>query len=192
MNTHIFHNVTTKTCSLQVLSQVSLLVICILLGLSQNSDHSGKHIQAQFQSEELKDFLLLEDEVYLPSEERYEAYLDIFVRNADLSQPLLQSKDNALPKVEFQALQDCLRDHPMRFHNVNDDNTFNGTRGFLLSFNEQGIENMTNSEMFGCLSPYFEKFRLPNTNAWVLNMVWADVPDFERELTIQRHTDDGE
>lgn len=133
----------------------------------------------------------LEDEAKEDNNIPYEAYIDIFVRNADLDQPLLQQMDSAMPEDEFVGLQDCLRDHPMRHWNVNDDNTFQGTKGFLLSFSEKGIENFLEAPQFNCLESYFKRHRLPNTNAWVLNMVWAEIPDYTRELAIRRHTDDG-
>lgn len=137
------------------------------------------------------DFDPLQDEAKEEDEIPYEAYIDIFVRNADPDQPLLQHMDNAMPHDEFLALQDCLRDHPMRHWNVNDDNTFQGTKGFLLSFSEKGIEKFLETTQFNCLESYFRRHRLPNANAWVLNMVWAEIPDYTRELAIRRHTDDG-
>lgn len=137
------------------------------------------------------DFDALADEANDDDMMPYEAYIDVFVRNADLDQPLLQHMDNAMPKDEFTALQDCLRDHPMRHWNVNDENTFQGTKGFLLSFSEKGIDKFLKEDQFNCLESYFRRHRLPNTNAWVLNMVWAEIPDYTRELAIRRHTDDG-
>ncbi|CAN8068305.1 unnamed protein product [Agarophyton chilense] len=172
------------------LLQVSVVFICVFIALSQRKAPRSKFSDDSF-SNESSDFDSLAEEIYPESEAGFEAYLDIFVRNANLNQPLLQAKDHAMPTNEFRHLQECLREHPMRFHNVNDDNTFNGTRGFLLSFNERGIAEMESSEMFTCLKEYFRRYRLPDTNGWVLNMVWADIPDFKKELTIQRHTDDA-
>lgn len=180
-----------RNISLQCCLSCVVACLSLFIALSQTLKPNPAELSTAYISDELISFDALSEEVYPESQVRYEAYLNIFVRNADLDQPLLQSKENALPTHEFKHLQDCLRDHPMRHHNVNDDTTFNGTRGFLLSFNENGIEKMEKHDMFSCLKSYFRRYRLPNTNAWVLNMVWADIPDYERELTIQRHTDDG-
>lgn len=131
------------------------------------------------------------EEVYSGADVPYEAFIDVFVRNANLSQPLLQFQDNAMPDNEFQDLQECLREHPMRHSNVNDGDTFKGTRGFLLSYNKAGIDKFASNPSFSCLEPYFRRHVRPDADAWVLNMVWADIPDYRKELAIQRHTDDG-
>lgn len=120
----------------------------------------------------------------------WEAELDIFVRNADPNQPLLQAMDGAMPKEEFDALQDCLRDHPMRNHNVNSGDTFAGTTGFLLSFTEKGEQRFRDNAEFNCLESYFDRYKVTGSNGWVLNMVWAEVTDYTRELAIKLHTDD--
>lgn len=99
----------------------------------------------------------------------------------------MQYMDNAVTDKEFADLQECLRDHPMRHSNVNADDTFEGTRGFIVSFNEAGIEKVAKHEHFKCLMPYFHRHRLPITNAWILNMVWADVPAYNKEFAIERH-----
>lgn len=134
---------------------------------------------------------LLNDEANLEREIPWEATVDIFVRNADNHQPLLQAFDKAMTDEEFSSLQDCLRDHPMRHDNVNSDTTFAGTTGFLLSFKEKGLDRLRNHTAFSCLLPYYHRYKLTNTNAWVLNMVWAEVTDYTRELAIKLHTDDG-
>lgn len=133
----------------------------------------------------------LNDQASVENEIPWEATVDIFVRNADINQPLLQAFDKAMTDEEFTSLQDCLRDHPMRHDNVNSDTTFAGTTGFLLSFKENGLERLRNHTAFSCLLPYYQRYKLTNTNAWVLNMVWADVTDFKREFAIKLHTDDG-
>lgn len=120
----------------------------------------------------------------------WEAELDIFVRNADANQPLLQAMDGAMPAEEFQALQDCLRDHPMRKHNVNSGDTFAGTTGFLLSFTSKGEQRFRDNADFNCLESYLDRYKVTGTNGWVLNMVWAEVTDYTRELAIKLHTDD--
>lgn len=100
---------------------------------------------------------------------------------------MLQYLDNALPDEEFKIVQECLIDHPMRHSNVNSEEAFGGTRGFVVSFNEAGIKDLENHKLFSCLSPYFQRHRLPNCNAWILNMVWAEVPAYDKEFAISRH-----
>lgn len=113
--------------------------------------------------------------------------LKLLIRNANQSQPVLQHLDNALTEEEFQSVQECLIDHPMRHSNVNSDEAFGNTRGFVVSFNEEGITDLENHDLFKCLSPYFQRHRLPNCNAWILNMVWANVPAYDKEFAISRH-----
>lgn len=178
-----------------------VVVFCVSISFLANipflsHDHSVTKFSPTSSHDDLdiladEDLDILTDEASEDNPIPYEAYIDIFVRNADLSQPLLQSVDKTLPEIEFKKLQACLRDHPMRHSNVNDDTTFTGTKGFLVSFNAAGINNFTRNPSFSCLETYFRTQRLPNTNAWVLNMVWAEIPDYTRELTIKRHTDDG-
>lgn len=116
---------------------------------------------------------------------------DLLVRNANRSQPILQYMDNALPDDEFLALQVCMREHPMRHSNANDGKTFAGTKGFVLSFNEDGIEELERNGLFKCMAPFFHRHRVPVANAWVLNMVWADVTAYDRSFAIERHTDNA-
>lgn len=163
-----------------------LSFVVLLVAVSTKSDKSGS---LEYDDDELYD--PLNEQTYPEIQAPYEAFIDIFVRVADPNQPLLQKIDGAMPRKEFDDLQRCLRDHPMRHFNVNDDDTFKGTRGFLLSFSEKGIDNMRADPRFSCLQTYFDRHRLPGANAWVLNMVWADIPDYTRELAIQRHTDDA-
>lgn len=113
--------------------------------------------------------------------------MKLLIRNANKSQPVLQYLDNALTEEEFKTVQDCLIDHPMRHSNVNSAEAFGNTRGFVVSFNEKGIVDLEKHELFKCLSPYFQRHRLPNCNAWILNMVWANVPSYDKELAIERH-----
>lgn len=116
---------------------------------------------------------------------------DFEIRNANQSQPLLQTMHSAMPDDEFKGIQDCLRNHPMQHSNVNDDHTFKGTRGFVVSFTYDGVYNLMNHPHFACLEPYFRRHLISDTNAFVLNMVWADVPDYSRELSIEPHVDNG-
>lgn len=92
-----------------------------------------------------------------------------------------------MPDGEFADLQKCLRDHPMRHSNVNNEATFGATKGFIVSFNEEGISEVAQHPHFACLMPYFQRHRLPVANAWILNMVWAEVPKYDREFAIERH-----
>lgn len=83
--------------------------------------------------------------------------------------------DNAMPDDEFADLQKCLRDHPMRHSNVNNEATFGATKGFIVSFSEEGIQELEKDKNFACLVPYFQRHRLPVANAWILNMVWGEL-----------------
>eukprot|EP00173_Palmaria_palmata_P002366 Plantae.Rhodophyta-Palmaria_palmata.ctg2507.p1 GENE.Plantae.Rhodophyta-Palmaria_palmata.ctg2507~~Plantae.Rhodophyta-Palmaria_palmata.ctg2507.p1 ORF type:complete len:229 (-),score=47.72 Plantae.Rhodophyta-Palmaria_palmata.ctg2507:359-976(-) len=82
-------------------------------------------------------------------------------------------------------------DHPMRHSNANNDVTFSGTKGFVLSFNVEGIKTLDKHDLFNCMSPFFHRQRMPIANAWVLNMVWADVTNYTKKYAIERHTDNA-
>lgn len=165
-----------------------LVLSCAYVAADVTETLKQNDFEASF---EVKYHDLLNDEASTDNEVPWEATIDIFIRNADLNQPLLQAFDNAMTDDEFSSLQNCLRDHPMRHNNVNSDETFAGTTGFLISYKEKGLDRLRNNTSFNCLLPYYERYKLTNTNAWVLNMVWAEVTDYSREFAIKLHTDDG-
>jgi hypothetical protein len=80
-----------------------------------------------------------------------------------------------------------MRDHPMRHSNVNSDYTFGKTKGFIVSFNARGINRVAQHKHFKCMMPFFNRHRLPVSNAWILNMVWAEMSDYNKEFAIERH-----
>lgn len=168
---------------------VSIYIVSAEISESQRINHHPPEGRGAHLSND--NFDVLGDEARPTSRIPWEAKQHIYVRNPDFNQPLLQAMDNAMNESEFRSLQECLRDHPMRHHNVNADDTFSGTTGFLLSFNDKGIERFRNHPSFTCLQPYFDRYRLSNTNGWVLNMVWAEVSGYKSEYAIQLHTDDG-
>lgn len=129
--------------------------------------------------------------MFLSFSDPHNGDMDLLIRNANRSQPILQYIDNAMPEDEFATLQRCMIGHPMRTGNANHGDTFKGTKGFVLSFNEEGIKKLETEDLFKCMTSFFHRHRLPIANAWVLNMVWADVTDYNRKFAIERHTDNA-
>jgi len=91
------------------------------------------------------------------------------------TQPLVDIKDDFMNAVEFKDLRECLDDHPLVLGNELCESNFKGTRGFVVKFSEAGISQFRSNKYFECLAPYFDAARLPETNAFVMNLLICEV-----------------
>lgn len=96
-----------------------------------------------------------------------------FMQTCTADQPLVDIQDDFLPKTTFAELRDCLANHPLS--NELDDNNFNGTHGFVINFSAEGVPDFREHRHFACLVPYFNTVRLPQSNAFVVNLLTCEL-----------------
>lgn len=100
-------------------------------------------------------------------------------------QPLVREVKSAMPPDVFAAMQACLSDHPLTGGAVLGQNAFRKTRGFVIAFNREGLEEFRNDVRFECLHPYFERAALEEANAWVLNLLICHEPTYSSDVVVR-------
>jgi len=100
-------------------------------------------------------------------------------------QPLVREVKSAMPPETFAQMQACLADHPLTGGAVLGQNAFRKTRGFVIAFNREGIEEFQNDVRFECLRPYFERAALEEANAWVLNLLICHEPSYSSDVVVR-------
>ncbi len=109
-----------------------------------------------------------------------------YMMSNNAEQPLVQVEDNYMEQAVFQLLKSCLSDHPLVAGNDLDGMNFKGTRGFVVKFSEEGVSDFQSNRNFTCLVPYFERARLPNANAFVMNLLICELASGNK---MQRRSD---
>eukprot|EP00277_Geminigera_cryophila_P006429 CAMPEP_0179429904 /NCGR_PEP_ID=MMETSP0799-20121207/15168_1 /TAXON_ID=46947 /ORGANISM="Geminigera cryophila, Strain CCMP2564" /LENGTH=215 /DNA_ID=CAMNT_0021206049 /DNA_START=246 /DNA_END=893 /DNA_ORIENTATION=- len=90
----------------------------------------------------------------------------------------------------FADMQECLANHPLTGGAVLGQTAFAKTRGFVIAFNREGIEQFKHDVRFECLYPYFERAVLEEANAWVLNLLICHEPTYASDVVVRLHLDD--
>jgi hypothetical protein len=109
-------------------------------------------------------------------------------------QPLATVTDNFLTFSEYAAVKRCALEHPkLRVRGGLNDAGFSKTRGFVVKFNLEGVDNFQTSPDYACFAPVFEKLRLPEANAFVMNVLLCELGDYDQynadELSVGMHLD---
>lgn len=109
-------------------------------------------------------------------------------------QPLATVTDNFLTFSEYAAVKRCALEHPkLRVRSGLNDGGFSKTRGFVVKFNLEGVEKFQTSPDYACFAPVFEKLRLPEANAFVMNVLLCELGDYDQynadELSVGMHLD---
>lgn len=99
----------------------------------------------------------------------------MYMMSCTEDQPLVNVTDNFMSSDTFQALSECINEHPLVLGNELCDSNFKGTRGFVVKFSEQGIPEFRSNKYFECLTPYFDAARLPHANAFVMNLLICEL-----------------
>lgn len=110
-------------------------------------------------------------------------------------QPLVERRENVLDDETFEKVQACLIGHPMIKKNHLNPDGFNGTRGFVINFSSEGVDQFLNEDTFNCgdfhpLRPFFEAVRHPETNGFVMNVLVCDKPTTKDTMSVKDHVDD--
>ena len=100
-------------------------------------------------------------------------------------QPLVREVKFAMPPDVFATMQACLSDHPLTGGAVLGQNAFRKTRGFVIAFNREGLDEFRNDVRFECLHPYFERAALEEANAWVLNLLICHEPSYSSDVVVR-------
>lgn len=103
-------------------------------------------------------------------------------------QLLVQIEDDYMGEESFRELSECLRDHPLVVGNDLDGQNFKGTRGFVVKFSEEGIDDFRENRNFTCLAPYFDRARLPRASAFVMNLLICELASGNQAQASQRGT----
>ena len=109
-------------------------------------------------------------------------------------QPLATVTDNFLTFSEYAAVKRCALEHPkLRVRGGLNDAGFSKTRGFVVKFNLEGVDKFQTSPDYACFAPVFEKLRLPEANAFVMNVLLCELGDYDQynadELSVGMHLD---
>jgi hypothetical protein len=95
-------------------------------------------------------------------------------------QELVVRRDAHLSEEAFAALRRCALDHPkLRVKGELNDASFGKTRGFVVKFNEEGIERFRSHPDYACFVDVFDGLREPLTNAFVMNVLLCDLGDYD-------------
>ncbi len=110
-------------------------------------------------------------------------------------QELVVRREAHLSAEAFAALQKCALDHPkLRVEGSLNDSSFGKTRGFVVKFNEDGIERFRKNPDYACFVDVFDGLREPLTNAFVMNVLLCDLGDYDaydaKEMSVDLHLDD--
>ena len=102
--------------------------------------------------------------------------------------------DNFLTFSEYAAVKRCALEHPkLRVRGGLNDAGFSKTRGFVVKFNLEGVDKFQTSPDYACFAPVFEKLRLPEANAFVMNVLLCELGDYDQynadELSVGMHLD---
>lgn len=109
-------------------------------------------------------------------------------------QPLTVRKDNFLSFTEYAKLKECALGHPkLRVKGGLNDAGFSKTRGFVVKFNLEGEEKFRSHEDYQCFADVFDKLRLPDANAFVMNILLCELGEYDEynadELSVGLHLD---
>ena len=102
--------------------------------------------------------------------------------------------DNFLTFSEYAAVKRCALEHPkLRVRGGLNDAGFSKTRGFVVKFNLEGVDKFQTPRLPACFAPVFEKLRLPEANAFVMNVLLCELGDYDQynadELSVGMHLD---
>lgn len=100
-------------------------------------------------------------------------------------QPLVREVKSAMPPDVFAEMQACLSNHPLTGGPVLGQNAFGKTRGFVIAFNREGLEEFRHDVRFECLHPYFERAALQEANAWVMNLLVCHQPSYSSDVVVR-------
>lgn len=111
-----------------------------------------------------------------------------------LDQPLTVRKDNFLSFTEYAKLKECALGHPkLRVKGGLNDAGFSKTRGFVVKFNLEGEEKFRSHGDYQCFVDVFDKLRLPDANAFVMNILLCELGEYDEynadELSVGLHLD---
>lgn len=109
-------------------------------------------------------------------------------------QPLTVRKDNFLSFTEYAKLKECALGHPkLRVQGGLNDAGFAKTRGFVVKFNLEGEDKFRSHEDYQCFAGVFDKLRLPDANAFVMNILLCELGEYDEynvdELSVGLHLD---
>ena len=108
--------------------------------------------------------------------------------------PLTTTRDAYLSPWKFEALKQCALTHPkLRVKGGLNDNGFSKTRGFVVKFNTEGVDEFKAKEEYACFRDVFDDIRLPDANAFVMNILLCELGDYDQynadELSVGLHLD---
>lgn len=96
-------------------------------------------------------------------------------RSNDPADPLvLEETPGYLAPEELSALKAGLKDHEMmltELESLSSQVAFRATRGFIVRFNNDGVDRFRGDARYGPLVPLFERLRSPEANAFVMNVL---------------------
>jgi len=109
-------------------------------------------------------------------------------------QPLTVRKDDFLSFTEYAELKECALGHPkLRVKGTLSDAGFSKTRGFVVKFNLEGEEKFRSHEDYRCFAGVFDKLRLPDANAFVMNILLCELGEYDEynadALSVGLHLD---
>ena len=112
----------------------------------------------------------------------------IILSMANPNQEVVKIQENFLSYIELEQLQTCVANHSKLRAKRQPLNTklFAGTKGFVLSFNDDGYEKFRTHPDYACFVEVFNRLRLPKMNAFVLNIV-----AFEQKYSVGIHLDNS-
>lgn len=145
---------------------------------SQTDKHNAAHI-AHEHDDEANPFVVFMIFNVLVAAFLYAVYYVVqhpnFMVSCTPDQPLVNITDNFLQDDMFSNLTKCLAEHPLVLGNELSESNFKDTRGFVIKFSEKGIDDFRKHRYFACLAPYFDVVRLPDTNAFVMNLLMCEL-----------------
>jgi hypothetical protein len=123
---------------------------------------------------------------YAASEARYLSTTD--------EQPLVEAREDFLDFKRYGDLKECALKHPkLRVKGGLNDAGFSKTRGFVVKFNLEGVDKFKASPDYECFASVFDEVRLPDANAFVMNILLCELGDYDaynaEELSVGLHLD---
>ena len=123
---------------------------------------------------------------YAASEARYLSTTD--------EQPLVEAREDFLDFKRYRDLKACALKHPkLRVKGGLNDAGFSKTRGFVVKFNLEGVDKFKASPDYECFASVFDELRLPDANAFVMNILLCELGDYDaynaEELSVGLHLD---
>ena len=108
--------------------------------------------------------------------------------------PLVSRREDFLSVNEFASLKACSLEHPkLRVKSELNSAGFSKTRGFVVKFNLEGVEKFRTNPDYACFTPIFDRLRLPDANAFVMNILLCQLGDYDAynvdELSVGIHLD---